>query len=380
MRSQASNPTTQPIPPDAARRRERAADPSSPAAQAFQHTLEALVGPVAAGKAGVVRGRARDDSAAEWNARDAYQRRQNSPPGAHDRPGRAQATRSAPPSQGDRSKAGAPAQASPPPAAADANAGKASRGGGAGASAGAGESHPQPAARDPDARPPVHARVVPAALPQAHAAAGAGAAQASVPARGPAGVAGQPSLSAPASGGVRSSQAAAPKPPQPAARPNQARAQAAFEAQLGRGLARALRSGDGTVTLRLKPQSLGELRVEVGVDRGRVTAVFEAQSREARSMLEGAREGLRQQLEGRGLAVDRMEFRLAPPPDAARAAIGTALAWTDRDGRGQRHDRDADHHRRQPTGDRGAPPAIEPPAHGAEPPRDPGVPTLDAIA
>ncbi len=80
----------------------------------------------------------------------------------------------------------------------------------------------------------------------------------------------------------------------------------AFRAQLTRGLAAALRRGDGQVVLRLHPESLGMVRVTMGVRAGAVTALLEPTTRAARELLERGLSSLRAALEARGLHVDRL--------------------------------------------------------------------------
>lgn len=80
----------------------------------------------------------------------------------------------------------------------------------------------------------------------------------------------------------------------------------AFRAQVARGLAAALRRGDGQVVLRLHPESLGLVRVSMGVRDGTVTARLEPTTSSARELLENGLSSLRAALEARGLHVDRL--------------------------------------------------------------------------
>ncbi|MFI4917249.1 MAG: flagellar hook-length control protein FliK, partial [Phycisphaerales bacterium JB060] len=145
-------------------------------------------------------------------------------------------------------------------------------------------------------------------------------------------------------GGPRGGAPRGRTPSAPAQRADQTlRFEKAFQSQLGRGLAQALRSADGEVTLRLRPANLGQLSVRVSVSENQVTATFEAQNAEARRMLDDSRGVLRQQLESRGLTVERIEIRLAAPCSES----GTPLAREDdgganggQDGHGFAGDRD----------------------------------------
>lgn len=128
-------------------------------------------------------------------------------------------------------------------------------------------------------------------------------------------------------GAVRSSQA-----PALSARTAQVRAASAstgpseadqtrFAAQVSRGLAAALvQKGDGPriVTLRMHPESLGQVRVQLGMEGQSVSARFEAATPEARDLLDRSLGALRSSLESRGLHVERLHVNLAAPdPEGA---------------------------------------------------------------
>lgn len=88
-----------------------------------------------------------------------------------------------------------------------------------------------------------------------------------------------------------------------------ARQQQAFEAQLSRGLAAAVAQRGGRITLRLTPQALGDVRIDMTVREGVVSAQFEASTGEARELLGRSLEHLREVLHAKGLHVDRLEVR-----------------------------------------------------------------------
>lgn len=91
-----------------------------------------------------------------------------------------------------------------------------------------------------------------------------------------------------------------------------------MDAQALRGLTAAIRQGGGSVTLRLQPESLGDLRVRVDFGEGRVGATFQVESEQARQLLEQSLSHLRSALEARGLEVGRLDVRVAErPTDAA---------------------------------------------------------------
>lgn len=90
--------------------------------------------------------------------------------------------------------------------------------------------------------------------------------------------------------------------------------------QVVRGLAAALRHGDGKVTLRLAPDHLGLVTVDLHVDGEAVSARLRAESESARSLLEKSSTELRAALEARGLSVERIDIE-GPQPTR-----GSALA------------------------------------------------------
>ncbi|MCC5786564.1 MAG: flagellar hook-length control protein FliK [Phycisphaerales bacterium] len=85
-----------------------------------------------------------------------------------------------------------------------------------------------------------------------------------------------------------------------------------FVQQAQRGLAQALQRKDGEVTIRLHPEALGKLTVQVRVEASSVQARFEASTEAAREMLMSHTPALRAALESRGLEVQRIEITLAP--------------------------------------------------------------------
>jgi flagellar hook-length control protein FliK len=78
------------------------------------------------------------------------------------------------------------------------------------------------------------------------------------------------------------------------------------QGQALRGLTAALRQGGGTVTLKLNPEALGPLRVEVAVSASNVTARFGTSTAQAHDLLVAHTDTLRAALEARGLTVERI--------------------------------------------------------------------------
>lgn len=105
--------------------------------------------------------------------------------------------------------------------------------------------------------------------------------------------------------------------PQPAA--PTAQQTRAFGAQLMQGLGSALRRGRGEVTLRLRPETLGELRVRMQIKGSTVDAQFRPSTMQAHRLLEQSVDALRQSFEARGLQVGRIEIE---PPSEGKEAPG----------------------------------------------------------
>ncbi len=95
-----------------------------------------------------------------------------------------------------------------------------------------------------------------------------------------------------------------------------------FVAQAARGMAQALRGGEGTLTIRLAPENLGNLRVDVSMGESGVMARLEASSESARRLLQDSQPMLRAALEARGLSIDRIEVTHVAPPEHASGDAG----------------------------------------------------------
>ncbi|MCC7389946.1 MAG: flagellar hook-length control protein FliK [Phycisphaerales bacterium] len=94
----------------------------------------------------------------------------------------------------------------------------------------------------------------------------------------------------------------------------------AFRAQLMQGLSAALRQGRGQVTLRLRPDSLGELEVRLQMKGSTVNARITPSTVEAQRLLEQNIDSLRQSFEARGLQPGRIEVQ--PPAEGKDAHAG----------------------------------------------------------
>lgn len=100
---------------------------------------------------------------------------------------------------------------------------------------------------------------------------------------------------------------------------------------VGRGLDALARQRGGTLTMRLDPPSLGHLKLEMKMDGARVTVLMTAASDSARSLLRNNMGSLRQALEDRGFAVDRLAVETA-----GKSSEGTGSSRSE--GRGDGND------------------------------------------
>lgn len=104
--------------------------------------------------------------------------------------------------------------------------------------------------------------------------------------------------------------------------------------QASRAIAAALKTGDKSLILRMTPDHLGEVRVELSVKEGKVSASFQAATEAARDLLVDSSDVLRLALEARGLHVEKLDFAVTdhgvPPgadaPNWTEAGFGGAGA------------------------------------------------------
>lgn len=97
-----------------------------------------------------------------------------------------------------------------------------------------------------------------------------------------------------------------------------------FAAQIGRGFAAALRQGGGSVTLRLQPEALGNLKVRLELAGSRVDARFEASTEQARGLLSHSMGSLKHALEARGWEVTALHVTVGEPPEPVTGSFQTA--------------------------------------------------------
>ncbi len=88
-------------------------------------------------------------------------------------------------------------------------------------------------------------------------------------------------------------------------------------AQVSRGLAAALRQKSGSITLRLTPEALGQVRIDLSLRGERVSATLTAADPRSRDLLMRDSDLLRSGLEARGLKVEHLQIVSREPDDAA---------------------------------------------------------------
>ena len=82
--------------------------------------------------------------------------------------------------------------------------------------------------------------------------------------------------------------------------------------RLVRGISAMVNQRGGVMNMRLQPPELGELRVQMSIVEGTVTARFAVGTEQAHALLHRNLAALRTALEGHGLTVERLTVHLAP--------------------------------------------------------------------
>lgn len=111
-----------------------------------------------------------------------------------------------------------------------------------------------------------------------------------------------------------------------------------FEAQVSRGLEAALRQNGGSVTIRLKPETLGALKIDLQIAHGSVAARLEASTPEARELLNKHMATLRTALEAKGFSVRSIEVQVPSAPSGGEANAEFNRSFS---GQSQSHSQDA---------------------------------------
>lgn len=118
--------------------------------------------------------------------------------------------------------------------------------------------------------------------------------------------------------------AAAPNLTSPAAdasNPTEPR-QDVLSSQVLRGLNAMVNQRGGVLNMRLEPPELGQLRVQMTIARGVVTAQFHASTQQAQALLDQSMASLRSALENHGLTVDRLTVTTSAPNQHADVRDG----------------------------------------------------------
>lgn len=89
-------------------------------------------------------------------------------------------------------------------------------------------------------------------------------------------------------------------------------------ARILRGLTATINQRGGSLTMRLDPPELGQLRIQMSIVRGIVTANFQVQTTQAQALLERSLATLKTALQGQGLTVERLTVQTTPQTQTAR--------------------------------------------------------------
>lgn len=130
---------------------------------------------------------------------------------------------------------------------------------------------------------------------------------------------GSPKLGAGGARGAESGQRAGASNPQPDG----------AAGMVARGLSASVLQRGGTMNISLIPETLGQVRVEMTLNRGVVGVTLEASSVAAQDLLESSLPMLRSTLESKGLSVERLSVHLSPQAALASASGGADGASTE---------------------------------------------------
>ncbi len=89
-----------------------------------------------------------------------------------------------------------------------------------------------------------------------------------------------------------------------------------FTARILRGLSATLNQRGGVLTMRLVPPELGQLRIQMTITQGTVSAEFQTSTPQAQALLERSLAVLRSALQGHGLIVERLTVHTAQQVNA----------------------------------------------------------------
>lgn len=83
-----------------------------------------------------------------------------------------------------------------------------------------------------------------------------------------------------------------------------------------RGALALTRTTGGSLTMRLEPESLGALRIQMSLSQGRVAVQFHAETAQARGLLSQHMETLRSAMETQGLKLESVQIHSLSRPSA----------------------------------------------------------------
>ncbi len=110
-----------------------------------------------------------------------------------------------------------------------------------------------------------------------------------------------------------------------------------FTARILRGLSATLNQRGGVLTMRLEPPELGQLRIQMTITQGTVSAEFQTATPQAQALLERSLAVLRSALQGHGLTVERLTVHTAQQVNAQATRQDATEQQTQQD----RHHADA---------------------------------------
>jgi flagellar hook-length control protein FliK len=93
-----------------------------------------------------------------------------------------------------------------------------------------------------------------------------------------------------------------------------------------RGLGAAVRQRGGSITIRLSPESMGQVRIEMTIRQGTVDVRIEASTDQARELLTRHADMLRSTLQQKGFGVERIDVHANPAPTNGSRAGADASA------------------------------------------------------
>lgn len=141
-------------------------------------------------------------------------------------------------------------------------------------------------------------------------------------------------------GGIDSPSARAAQSPRPINEGQQA-LQSKVIAQVQRGLASLMRSASGEMTLRLTPERLGELKIEIKRTGDQLSVRLTTQSSEASDLLRAGSDELTQLLRTKGIDVERVHIQHQHPSDGNQGAFDFDGQSGSQDGSGEQASRQA---------------------------------------